>query len=485
MNSKKYRKQTKEPIGTNEQGKLPPQALELEQDVLGAIMLEKGAFDLISDFMKPEMFYDPCHQKIFDAIVKLDLLSQPIDMRTVTEMLRKQGTLEEIGGPYKIALLTSSVSSTAHLVFHAQIIMQKYLSREMIRIASEIQNKAYEEADDVEDIMNEFERRFTELSTGIIPVDNSDMIDCIMETKDILITIQKERSKGGKMFVKTPLVELNNSLKGGFRGGQLIIIAGRPGMGKTQIAINIAEKASETANGLFFSMEMQKDEIIQRMILKNELIDDYRMETGQMSMEEWSLIDKEFGKLSKLNLSIIDNQNSFSKIRSTIRRKKRENKCDFAIIDYIGLVQTNTYFQTRDLEIGFMTNNLKALAMELNIPIIALSQLSRPAKGMSPKRPQLTDLRESGNIEQDADIVIFVHRPTYYDKNAIDEDGNSYSNRGLLVKAKHRNGIVEDIQFSHDNRFKKIWDYEPNNQKELDKRFVEMNQNRWNDEQPF
>lgn len=485
MNSKKYRKQTKEPIGTNEQGKLPPQALELEQDVLGAIMLEKGAFDLISDFMKPEMFYDPCHQKIFDAIVKLDLLSQPIDMRTVTEMLRKQGTLEEIGGPYKIALLTSSVSSTAHLVFHAQIIMQKYLSREMIRIASEIQNKAYEEADDVEDIMNEFESRFTELSTGIIPVDNSDMIDCIMETKDILITIQKERSKGGKMFVKTPLVELNNSLKGGFRGGQLIIIAGRPGMGKTQIAINIAEKASETANGLFFSMEMQKDEIIQRMILKNELIDDYRMETGQMSMEEWSLIDKEFGKLSKLNLSIIDNQNSFSKIRSTIRRKKRENKCDFAIIDYIGLVQTNTYFQTRDLEIGFMTNNLKALAMELNIPIIALSQLSRPAKGMSPKRPQLTDLRESGNIEQDADIVIFVHRPTYYDKNAIDEDGNSYSNRGLLVKAKHRNGIVEDIQFSHDNRFKKIWDYEPNNQKELDKRFVEINQNRWNDEQPF
>lgn len=447
------------PLMTDNFGKLPPQALELEEDILGACMIDSGAFNLISDYLKAEMFYKLEHQKIYSAMEKLDLNSQPIDIHTVTQQLTKDGTLEEVGGAYAIVLLTSRAAASAHIEFHAQIILQKFLSREMISLSSEIQTKAFDEKEDVDDVMNYFEKRFTDLSTGIIPSEEADMVTCALKTKELLQTIQTEKDNG-TMFVKTPLAVLNKSLKGGFKGGQLVIVAGRPGAGKTQIGLNIAEKASETLYGLFFSLEMMKEEITQRLILQDERISDYRMETGNMSNDEWIYVNEKLNEISELKLSIIDNESQFAKIRSTIRRKVREKKCDYAVIDYLQLIQTGISFQTRDLEIGFMTRNLKSLAKELNIPIILLSQLNRPEKGLKIRRPQLTDLRESGNIEQDADIVIFVHRPSYYDPQAIDDYGNSYQSRGILVKAKHRNGSVEDIEFEHDERFKRIWDYD-------------------------
>jgi len=456
------KKATTSPV-YEETGRIQPQARELEEAVLGAVMLEKDAFPLIGSLLTPESFYDKSHELIFGAIQMLDSQNRPIDMLTVIEQLQKNGTLEEAGGRLHIVQLSQKVTSSAHLEYHARIIAQKALARKLIELSVNIQSMAYDETQDVADIMEFTESAFTELSAKTVNSEAVSMSEAIRETIDFAVRIQKENDSGILPYIRTGLRGLDHELHGGWRAPDFIIIAGRPGMGKTQFAMLHASKAGyDGKDCLFISIEMTKIQLIIRYLLEDERISADHILSGQLTLEEWHVIDLKAGQMYKMNINIADDYNvrNLTAIKSIARKKHREGKLKLMIIDYLQLIRTGMKFGTRDLEIGYITSELKNLAKELNIPIIALSQLNRPERGtVNIKPPQLQDLRESGNIEQDADIVIFIHRPTYYNSEAYDDNGVSWKNRGGLIIAKHRMGEKDSkVVFRHDNQFKKIWD---------------------------
>ncbi|MCL1933965.1 MAG: replicative DNA helicase [Candidatus Azobacteroides sp.] len=446
---------------TFEQGRLLPQARELEEAVLSALMLEKDAYSMISDILTPECFYDKSHELIFTAIRNLETDKKPIDALTVVERLRKDGNLEAAGGVIHISQLTQKVVSCAHLEYHARIVAQKYIARRLITLGADIQSMAFDETSDISDVLEFAESSFTEISTKSVSSDAVGMNKAIIETLDYAARIQKERDYGYLPYVRTGLKELNRKLHGGWRAPDLIIIAGRPGMGKTQFALLHASAAGyDGKDCLFISIEMTKIQLIIRYLLEDERINADHILSGQLTIEEWNVIDTKAGQLVKMKLYIADDYNvrNLNTIKSLARKKHREGKLKLMIIDYLQLIRTGMKFGTRDQEIGYITGELKNLAKELNIPVITLAQLNRPERGTVIKLPQLQDLRESGNIEQDADIVIFIHRPSYYDSEA-NENGISWRNRGILIIAKHRMGEKDaKILFSHDRAYKKILD---------------------------
>lgn len=453
-------KQYSKPENKTEYGKLPPQAPELEALVIGALMVEKEAIHKI-DLVEDD-FYKPEHQKIFSAIMRLKNARNPIDMFTVVDELKNSGDIDLIGGAYFITVLTSNVTSAAHLEFHAMIIKQKSISRNMIRMASEIQEMAYDESIDIAEVIEFTEKTFSEISTLTSVSDYSDMNESIYETVNYLKEVQIKRQNNESIGIPTGLRALDKSLNGGWSSPDLIVIGGRPSMGKTQLAVSFAKAAGQNGSEtLFLSLEMTKKQLIMRMINEQDGVSFYNMKNGSLSREEWQLIDKKIGELEKLKINIADSVNIryLHSIKSLARKMHRQGKLSLMIIDYLQYIRTNSKFGTRDLEIGFITSELKALGKELNIPIILLAQLNRPPKGNQIVKPELSDLRESGNIEQDADVVIFPHRPSYYDENAVDDLGNSWTNRGILYMGKNREGQKnEKVLFQHDDRFKKIWD---------------------------
>lgn len=454
------RNTTKQPIPANEFGKLPPQAPELEELVLGAVMLEKEAIERIE--LVPEDFYKPAHQKLYSAVLRLKNSHSPIDMFTVTEELRRSGEIDEVGGPYYITILTTKVSSAAHIEYHADIIKQKSIARRLIQMASDIQSMAFDDGVDVADVIDFAEQQFSEISVQNAVSDYSSMPESIKETVDYLVERQLKQERGESVGIPTGLHALDRALNGGWSAPDLIVIGGRPSMGKTQFAVSFAKAAGASGNDtLFLSLEMTKIQLVMRMINEQDGISFYNMKNGRLSREEWELINKKIGELEKLNVNIADSVNVryLHSIKSLARKLHRQGRLKLLIIDYLGYIRTNMKFGMRVQEVGFITSELKALAKELNIPIILLSQLSRPIKGQQVQKPELSDLRESGDIEQDADIVIFPHRPSYYDSSAVDERGLSWNNRGVLYMGKHREGMKnEKIFFQHDDRFKKIWD---------------------------
>ena len=447
------------PVQSSEFGKLPPQALELEESVLGALILESKAFGRIG--LKASDFYKPAHQTIFKAIVSLQDRNNPVDMLTVTEELRRNGTIDEVGGPYYITLLASKISSAAHLEYHSLVLKSKAMARNLIYMASTIQQMAYDDTVDVQDAIEYTERTFTEISSDTFEADASNMEDSIVDTGEYIADIQRKRMSGEPTGIPTGLKRLDDALNGGWQAPDLIILGGRPSMGKTQFAVHFAKNATLSGNEtLFISIEMTKIQLLIRMLTEDDGISFYNLKTGQLSNEEWSLIDRKFAELQKLNLFIADSPNirNLSAIKSLARSRHRKGNLKLLVIDYLQLIRTNQKFGTRDLEVGYITSELKTLAKELNIPIILLAQLSRPPKGTKIQLPQLSDLRESGNIEQDADVVIFPHRTVYYDPKAEDDTGKSLKNKGGLIIAKHREGVKDEtIMFYHDDRFKKIW----------------------------
>jgi len=459
-NRKKRTSSSPSPVSANEFGKLPPQATELEELILGAVMLEKEAIERIE--LVPDDFYRVAHQKIYSAVLRLKNSHNPVDMFTVTDELRKSGEIDEVGGPYFISILTSKVSSAAHIEFHAQIVKQKSIARNLIHMASEIQSMAYDDKVDVSDVIEYTEQAFSDISTFSQDSDYSDMPESIQETIEYLQEQQRKREAGENVGIPTGLDALDRSLNGGWSAPDLIIIGGRPSMGKTQFAVSFAKAAGASGNDTpFLSLEMTKKQLIMRMINEQDGISFYNMKNGQLSKEEWSLIENKIAELERLNIKIADSVKSryLHNIKSNARKLHRQGKLKLMIIDYLQYIKTNLKFGTRDLEIGFITSELKALGKELNIPIILLAQLNRPPKGQHIQKPELSDLRESGNIEQDADIVIFPHRPSYYEENAIDDQNRSWTNRGILYMGKNREGMKnEKVLFQHDDRFKKIWD---------------------------
>jgi len=440
-----------------------PHSTELEEAILSALMLENDAYSMIDEILTPECFYDKPHELIFTAIQDLASHRSPIDPITVIEQLQKNKTLEDAGGRLYVAQLSQKMVSSAHLEYHARIVKQKALARKMIEFGGNVQSMAFDETGDISDVMEFAESTFTELSTQTLSSDAVSMSEAIRETMDFASKIQKEKDSGTLPYIKTGLKGLDNQLHGGWRAPDFVIIAGRPGMGKTQFALLYASAAGYAGKDcLFISIEMTKIQLIIRYLLEDERISADHILTGQLTLEEWHIIDVKAGEMSKMKLYIADDYNvrNFTAIKSLARKKHREGKLKMMIIDYLQLIRTGMKFGTRDQEIGYITSELKNLAKELNIPIIALAQLSRPERGtVKVASPRLQDLRESGNIEQDADIVIFIHRPYYYDQTAKDDSNNSWKNRGWLIIAKHRMGEKDaNVFFRHDNQYKKIWD---------------------------
>jgi replicative DNA helicase len=446
-------------------GKMPPQALELEEAVLGAIMLEKDAIIGVIDILKPESFYKDSHQRIYRAIIDLFSNDKPIDILTVTEELKKEKHLDEVGGPYYIAQLTSRIASAAHVEFHARIIAQKYIQRELIRASSDIQSKAFDDSIDVNDLLDFSESQLFEIAQGNIKKESVKINLIIQEAiKQIEEASKREDGLSG---VPTGFTKLDR-LTSGWQRSDLIIIAARPSMGKTAFVLSMTRNMAIDHNKAvaIFSLEMASIQLVNRLISCETELPSGSIRNGKLSTEEWKHLESKIGPLSKAPIFIDDTPGiSIFELRAKCRRLKKQHNIDIVIIDYLQLMTGPPETKgNREQEVSIISRSLKGIAKELEVPVIALSQLNRSVEMRTGnKRPQLSDLRESGAIEQDADLVCFIHRPEKYGI-LEDEDGNSTIGIAEIIVAKHRNGAIGDVRLRFRDfiaRFVDLEDIEP------------------------
>ncbi|MEN9917603.1 MAG: replicative helicase [Bacteroidota bacterium] len=444
-------------------GRIQPQARELEEAVLGALMLEKDAYAHVSDILKPESFYDNIHQIIYRAIVNLGAKQAPVDMLTIVEELKKSGELDIVGGPVYIAQLTEKVASAAHIEFHARIIAQKYLARELISFSSEVTQRAFDETFDVDDLMQEAESKLFEISQGNVKKDVTQINPVIKEALNLL-EIAANRPEG-LSGLQTGFNNLDK-ITSGWQNSDLVIIAARPAMGKTAFVLSMAKNMAVTYKYpvALFSLEMSNVQLINRLIVNTCEIPGEKIKNGQLAPYEWEQLDFKIKDLYDAPLFIDDTPSlSVFELRTKARRLVREHGVKMIIIDYLQLMNASgMHYGSREQEVSMISRSLKGLAKELNIPIIALSQLNRGVEGRTGaegKRPQLSDLRESGAIEQDADMVCFIHRPEYY-KILEDEKGNSLIGLAEIIIAKHRNGATADVLLRFKSEFARFQNVE-------------------------
>ena len=447
-------------INTPDFGKLPPQAVDLEEAVLGALMLDKDPLTEVIDILKKESFYKEDHQMIYEAILDLFQKSEPIDILTVTQELKKRGELEIIGGPFYIAQLTNRVASSANVEFHARIISQKHIQRELIKISSDTIKKAYDETIDVFDLLDAAEAQLFEVAEGNIRRSYEDMKNLLHKAVKQLELNSKSDGTSG---VPTGFSNLDR-VTGGFQKSDMIVLAARPGMGKTAFVVSLARNAAvDYKKGVaIFSLEMSSLQLVNRLISGETEIAGEKLKKGNLEPYEWEQLGARIGKLTNAPIFINDTPGlSVFELRAQCRRLKAEKDIQMVIIDYLQLMTASVEGKgNREQEISAISRAVKGIAKELDIPVIALSQLSRAVETRGgDKRPQLSDLRESGAIEQDADMVMFIYRPEYYGITA-DEDGNSTQGLGELIIAKHRNGSTEDVKIRFQNHLAKFvnWD---------------------------
>lgn len=435
-----------------EMGKIPPQALEIEEAVLGALMVEKDAVITVLDVLKPESFYKENHQKIFGAIVELSTRLEPIDLYTVTEELRRKEELEVVGGAVYLAQLTSRVGSGAHLEYHSKIIAQKYIQRELIRVSSQIQSKAFDDTIDVDDLLDYSEMELFKVAEGNIKRETAPISTLVTEALKNLEEAGKRED--GLSGVPCGFSELDR-MTSGWQPSDLVIVAARPSMGKTAFVLSMARNmaVSHDVPVAFFSLEMSSIQLVNRLIVSESGIPHEKIRNGKLTPQEWTQLTVKIGDLQNSKILIDDTPAlSIFELRAKCRRLKSQYDVGIIIIDYLQLMTGPAESKgSREQEVSTISRSLKAIAKELNVPIIALSQLNRSVETRGGnKRPQLSDLRESGAIEQDADMVLFIHRPEYYGFNE-DEEGNSLIGLAEIIVAKHRNGAVGDIRL----RFRK------------------------------
>lgn len=425
-------------------GKVQPQALPLEEAVLGAAMLDKNAFAVISDILQPDSFYLEANQHIYRAMRRLYDQMRPIDLLTVMQALQQDGTLEDTGGPAYLAELTNRVASAANIEYHARIIEQKAVRRRLIAAANEITRAAFDETEDEFNALDEAEKLIFGVSRNLSAGNGADMgalSSEFQERFDMLLS-----RKDGLIGIDTGYPDLNYFF-GGWQAPDLIIVAARPGMGKTGFALGTAYRTAKAGNPVaFFSLEMSKAQLYARLVSLETGIGTTRVgnpvELGQYERQN---VLHAAGALSDLPIVVSDSCYTLQEIRAAARRAVRDG-AKLIIVDYLQLIQAAGNGRgTRENEVSEMSRALKLLAKELNVPIIALSQLSRAVETRGgTKRPQLSDLRESGSIEQDADIVKFIYRPEYYGINE-DESGNSVKGKAEIIVAKHRNGPTGSV----------------------------------------
>lgn len=447
-------------------GKLPPQALDLEEAVLGALMLEKDALSAVIDILKPEVFYHEAHQKIFAAIHMLFEKSKPVDILTVTSELRQMGTLEMVGGAYYITNLTNRVASAANIEFHARIISQKYIQRELIRISTDIITNAYEDTTDIFDLLDHAEKGLFDIAQNNLRRDTQKMDDII---KQSLATLEELRTKtDGLTGVPTGFTGLDR-ITGGWQKQDLVIIAARPAMGKTAFVLTCARNATVDFQKptVVFSLEMSSVQLVNRLISGEAEIEQEKIRKGNLQEWEWQQLHSKIGRLTEAPLLIDDTPalNIFE-FRAKCRRLKSQYDIQLVIVDYLQLMhgkgEGGKGGGNREQEIGSISRALKSVAKELDVPVLALSQLSRAVEsrpGLQGKRPMLSDLRESGSIEQDADMVLFLYRPEYYGITE-DEQGRSQAGIGEVIIAKHRNGETGIVPLKFVGKFVKFTDLE-------------------------
>ncbi|ETN95152.1 primary replicative DNA helicase [Zhouia amylolytica] len=432
-----------------EKGKIPPQATDLEEAVLGAMMIDKKGVDEVIDILSPDAFYKEAHRHIFEAVVQLFESSEPIDLLTVSAQLKKNAKLDVVGGDFYLIQLTKKVSSSAHIEFHARIILQKFIQRSLIKISSEIIEESYDETTDVFDLLDNAEAKLYEVTQGNIKKSSETAQSLVMQAKK---KIEEISNKEGLSGIPTGFDKLDK-LTSGWQPSDLIIVAARPGMGKTAFNLSMARNMAVNSNipVAFFSLEMSSVQLITRLISSETGLSSEKLRTGKLADHEWKQLNVKVKNLEKAPLYIDDTPSlSIFDLRAKARRLASQFGIRLIIIDYLQLMTAGGTSKNgnREQEISMISRNLKALAKELDVPVIALSQLSRAVetRGGS-KRPLLSDLRESGAIEQDADIVSFIYRPEYYKiEEWDDEDRSPTQGQAEFIVAKHRNGGLDNIR---------------------------------------
>lgn len=443
-------------------GKIPPQALDLEEAVLGALMLDQQALNTVIDILKPEMFYRESHSRIFSAVRALFSKTEPVDLLTVTSYLKNSGELELSGGPFYLTQLTARIGSAANIEFYARIIAQKFIQRELIRISHDVIQEAFEDSTDVFDLLDRAESNLFNVSQSNFRRGYEDMAGLI---KEAVGQIEEARKQDGHISgVPTGFTELDN-ITAGWQKSDLIIIAARPGMGKTAFVLSLARNTSVDYKKpvAVFSLEMSAVQLITRLIASEAEIESDKLRKGKLEEHEWAQLNAKVTPLIDAKLFIDDTPAlSIFELRTKARRLKAQHDIQMIVVDYLQLMTLSSErdknggasFKSinREQEISTISRSLKALAKELNIPIICLSQLNRSVETRGGnKRPQLSDLRESGAIEQDADMVLFIYRPEYYKIDDI--DGMSSKGLAELIIAKHRNGRLEDVKLKFVSNF--------------------------------
>ncbi len=474
----KGKRQDKNKLINLEKGKLPPQALDLEEAVLGAMMIDKKGIDDVIDILHPDAFYKEANKEVYAAIFTLFQNSEPTDLLTVSNQLRKEGKLEFVGGDFYLIGLTQKVASSAHIEFHARIIIQKYIQRQLISISSEIIEQSYDETTDVFDLLDEAESKLFEVTQGNLKKSSESAKDLVRQAVN---KIQEIGNQEGMSGLETGFTKLD-ALTSGWQPSDLIIIAARPGMGKTAFVISMAKNMAIDFNHpvALFSLEMSSVQLITRMISSETGLTSEKLRKGNLEAHEWEQLNVKVKNLTDAPIFIDDTPSlSIFDLRAKARRLASQHGIKIIVIDYLQLMTAGSAAGgNREQEISMISRNLKALAKELNIPVIALSQLSRAVetRGGS-KRPLLSDLRESGAIEQDADIVSFIFRPEYYGLTEWDDDDHSpCEGQGEFIVAKHRNGGLENIRLKFTGHLARFSDLEEGFGNEFQSKMNDFNQ---------
>lgn len=444
-----------------EYGKVPPNAGDLEELVLGALLIDKNAIIDVVDVLKVECFYKEAHQKIYQAILELSRDFQPIDLVTIVEKLRTKKELELVGGAHFISDLTSRVASSAHIEYHAKIIVQKHIQRELIKISSEIQNRAFDEASDVNDLLDFSEQALFSISSGNTKNKTNKIDEVIVESlKQIEEAGKREDGLSGVPSGYTSIDRVTS----GWQRSDLVILAARPAMGKTSFVLSMARNMAVEHNQTIavFSLEMSCVQLVNRLISAETELGSDKIKNGNLTPDEWVMLESRIKKLVDAPM-FIDETPAISvfELRAKARRLKTQHDLKLIIIDYLQLMSGGAGSNgSREQEVSMISRSLKALAKDLDVPIIALSQLNRSVESRSGNRPQLSDLRESGAIEQDADMVLFIHRPEYFGITE-DEEGNSTKNMAEIIFAKNRNGATCTVPLKFRSELAKFEDFNP------------------------
>ncbi len=443
-------------------GKVQPQAVELEMAVLGALMLEKDALTNVIEILRPESFYQDKHKIIYEAILKLFADSEPVDMLTVTNQLKKTGLLIQAGGPFYITELTNRVNSAANIEYHARVILEQAIKRELINISSEIQTKAFDDTNDALELLDEAGASIFEISDRNVRKDYQGMTALMRMAMDELE--KKKLQKDGLTGVPSGFTKLDR-VTSGWQKSDMVIIAARPAMGKTAFVMSALRNAAvdHQTPVAIFSLEMSSLQLVNRLISGEAELESDKIKTGQLQDYEWTQLYEKTKRISQAPIFIDDTPGlSILELRAKCRKLKQQHDIQLIIIDYLQLMSADIGKKSgnREQEIATISRSLKNIAKELNVPVIALSQLSRAVETRGgDKRPQLSDLRESGSIEQDADMVLFLYRPEYYGITQ-DADGSPTEGMGEIIIAKHRNGSLADVKLRFIGKYTKFLDFD-------------------------